>query len=68
MFHFCTCLREMIEILSDLAKTNIVFFGRHCLREVFQTLHDYNLAGGLAIHTRFDGLDLISRSQVCQNY
>ena len=46
----------------------LAFFGRHCLREVFQTLHDYNLAGGLAIHTRFDGLDLISRSQVCQNY
>ena len=31
-------------------------------------MHDYNLAWGLAIHTRFDDLDLISRSQVSQNY
>ena len=41
-------------------------FGRHCLREVFQTLHDYNLAWGLEIHTRFDDLDLISRLCICQ--
>ena len=26
------------------------------------------LLGGLAIHTRFDDLDFISRSQVCQNH
>ena len=45
-----------------------MFFGKHCLKEVFQTLHDYNLAFGLAIHTRFDDLDLISRSQGCQKY
>ena len=38
------------------------------VREVFQTLHDYNLALGLAVHTRFDDLDLISRSQVCENH
>ena len=31
-------------------------------------MHDYNLAEGLASHTRFDNLDLISRSQVCQNH
>ena len=37
-------------------------FGGHCFREVFQTLHHYNLAWGLAIHTRFDDLDLISMS------
>ena len=36
--------------------------------EVFKTLRDYNLARGSAIHTRFDDLDLISRSHVCQNY
>ena len=36
------------------------------VREVFQTLHDYNLAFGLAVHTRFDDVDLVSRSQVCQ--
>ena len=28
----------------------------------------YNLARGLAIHTRFDDLDFISRSHVCQNH
>ena len=31
-------------------------------------MRDYNLAQGLAIHTRFDDLDLISRSQVCRNH
>ena len=29
---------------------------------------EYNLFGVLTIHTRFDYLDLISRSQVCQNH
>ena len=47
---------------------HIVFFCRYGLREVFQTLRDYNLAWGLAIHTRFDDLDLISRLQVDQNH
>ena len=42
-------------------------FGGHCLREGFQTLSDYNLAQGLAIHNQFDDLDLISMSEVCQN-
>ena len=36
--------------------------------EVFQTLRDFNSARGLAIRNRFDDLDLISRSQVCQNH
>ena len=45
-----------------------MLFGRHCLRKVFQTLHDYDLAWGLAIHIRIDEFDLISRSQVCQNH
>ena len=35
---------------------------------MFQTLHDYDLAWGPAIHTRFDDLDLISRSEVSQNH
>ena len=30
----------------------------------FQTLCDYNLAGGIAIHARFN--DLISKSEVCK--
>ena len=36
--------------------------------EVFQTLCDHKFAQGLANHTIFDDLDLISRSQVCQNH
>ena len=36
--------------------------------EVFPTLCGYNLARGLAIHTTFDDLDLISRSHICQNH
>ena len=42
-------------------------FGGRCWGEVFQILCDYNRAQGLAIHTRFDDLDVISRSQVWQN-
>ena len=38
----------------------------HCLRQVFQTLRDYNLACGLAVSIRFDDLDHISRLQVCR--
>ena len=34
----------------------------HCLREVFQTLGDYSLARGLAVHTRFDDRDLVSQA------
>ena len=45
-----------------------VFCCWHHSSKTFQTLHDYNLAWGLAVHTRFDDLDLISRSQVCQNH
>ena len=33
-----------------------------------QTLPDYKLARGLVIHTRFDDLDLISRSHAYQNH
>ena len=37
-------------------------------REVFQILHGYNLAWGLAIHFRFVDFDFISKSQVCKNH
>ena len=63
---FCICTQLYFGIWQK--NFNVFFFGRHCLREVFQTLHDYYLARGLAIHTRFYDLDLISRSQVCQNH
>ena len=52
-------------MFTDLTNMYVGFFGGHCLKEVFQTLHDYYLAWGLAIHARCD--DLISKSQVRQN-
>ena len=52
---------------SAVLKGDIGFLA-DSVREVFKILHGYNLAWGLAIHTRFDDLDLISRSRVCQNY
>ena len=53
-------------MFSDLTKSLSLAFRRHCLKEAFQTLGDYNLAGGLAVQTRFDYLDRILRSQACQ--
>ena len=45
-------------MFSDLRKTlTCLFFGRHCLRKVFQILHDYYLDRDIVIHTRFDYLD-----------
>ena len=47
-------------------KTYHWLFHRHCSSKVFQTLHYYNLAWGVPIHTRFE--DLVSMSQVCQSH
>lgn len=33
---------------------NVDFFVGHCLSGTFQTWHNYNLARGLQIYTRFD--------------
>ena len=41
-------------------------FHEHCSSEVFQTLQHYNLAWG--VNSRFDDLDLVLRSLVCQNH
>ena len=43
-------------------------FKKYIVRVIFQTWRDYDLAQGLAIHARFDYLDLVSRSQVCHNH
>ena len=40
----------------------------HCFSDFLQTVLGYNFALGLPIHTRFDYVGLVSRSQVCQNY
>ena len=49
---------ETIDMFPDLIKTERCLLLRHCSREDFQTLHDYNLACGLPIRTRLDDLDL----------
>ena len=54
-------------MFSDLTKVKCWHFDRQRSREVFQTLHDHKLARGLANHSRFDDLDLTSKSQVCQS-
>ena len=51
----------------DLTRTLTLAFWQ-TLWEVFQTLCDYNFARDLAIHNRFGDLDLVSRSQICQNH
>ena len=56
-----------MDVFSDLKETLTLAFWRTLFNGGFQTLRVYNLARGLAMHTRFDDLDLISRSQVCQN-
>ena len=47
--------------------TDMIFQG-HSSSKVFQTLYHYDLALGLPIHTRFDDLDAVSRSQVCYKH
>ena len=58
MFYFCAYSREIIDVVFGLTKSLALAFGG--------TL--FNLPRGLAVHTRFDHLDFISRSQVCQNH
>ena len=45
-------------MFSNMAKSLPLTFGGHCLREVFQTLRDYNLARGLAFILGFMTLTL----------
>ena len=51
-----------------MKKNHFVFLGGHCLREVFPILRHSKLFRGPAIHTSIDDLDLISKSQICQNH
>ena len=57
---------ETIDVFSDFTKKTLVAFWQTLFN--FQTLHDHNLVWGLAVHTRFDNLDLILRSQVFLNH
>ena len=58
---------EIIDVFSDLTKTLTLAFWQTLFKGGLSNLRDYNLVRGLAIHTRFDDLELILRSQVCQN-
>ena len=68
LFFFRTYSREIIDMFPYMDKNFIVGSHRHCSGVVFKTLHNYNLAWGLPICTRFGDLDLVSKSQVCQNH
>ena len=48
-------------------KKNVTFFWNTVKARSFK-LHDYNLASGLHFCCKFDELDFVSRSQVCQKY
>ena len=52
----------IVGVLKDAVQASffLLFF--------FQNLHYYNFAWGLPNYTRFDYLDLVSRSKVCQNH
>ena len=55
-------------MFPDLTKSSALAFFVDSSSEGFQTLHNYNLARGLPVHTRFDDLHFVSRSQICQNH
>ena len=67
-FFFCTYSREIIDVFLIWQKLFHWLFHRHCSNEIFQTLHNYNLAWGLPVLTRFDDLNIVSRSQVYQTH
>ena len=68
IFYFHSCSREIIDFFSHSEEEkNVGLFLRHHESKVFQTLHAYNLDLGLHCHSRFDDLDFVSGSQVCQN-
>ena len=55
-------------MFSDLTERMLAFWRTmfNHFKGGFQILQDFKLALGLEIHTRFDDLDPISRSQVCK--
>ena len=50
VIHMFSLFKEVIHMCSDMTKTQHWLFGRHCVREAFQTVRDYNLDQHLAIH------------------
>lgn len=60
IFHLFTYWKGTIDVLSDLTTTLTLAFRRTPFKRISRA---YNLSGGLLIHTRFDDIDLHSRSQ-----
>ena len=65
IFDFRTYSRQMIDVFTDLTKTLSLAFSLTlfnllaiCSSKVFQTLHHYNLAGGLPIQSGLINLTL----------
>ena len=77
-FKLCTCVK-FVEKTLHIKSINLIFFSflwswqepEHlflilfwdCFSRVFHSLLDYRLCGVLSIHSTFDDLDIISRSQ-----
>ena len=55
-------------MFSDLTKTLMLTFKGTLFKGGLSNLVFFYLARGRVVHTRFDDLDLISRSQVCRNH
>ena len=70
-FNFRTYSREIIDVVANLTKTLIVDFFANTVQWVlfcfFQTLHYDNLAWGVPVHTWFDNIYIVSRSQVSES-
>ena len=55
-------------MFCDLTKTLMLTFKGTLFKGGLSNLVFFYLARGRVVHTRFDDLDLISRSQVCQKH
>ena len=70
IFDLPSCSREIIDIFPHLKKKfNVGFFLDTIKARSFKLcMIDFNLAWDLHCHSRFNDLDLVSRTQLCQKY
>ena len=66
-YDFRTYWREIIDAFEIWQKLYCWHFHGRCSGEVFQIWIKINLPWSLPIYAKLDDLDLVSRSQVCQN-
>ena len=64
---FHTYAREITDVFPNSTETLLLAFLGTLFNQGFKFEY-YNLAWGLPINFRFDQLELVSRSQVCQNH